>query len=79
MERNVDEEFQILADYLAERKKLPVDSDNEDDEEEKYEHEGVETEEDFSAALFYPAFTNQTSTGMSMLFWIGNTPPTRIA
>ena len=32
---------------LAERKKLPVDSDSEDDEEEKCEHEGVETEEDF--------------------------------
>ena len=47
MEREVDEEFQILADYRAERKKLPVDSDSEDDEEEKCEHEGVETEEDF--------------------------------
>ena len=58
MDRNVDEEFQVLADYLAERKKLPVASDSEDDEEEKCEHEGVETGEDFSAALFYPAFTN---------------------
>ena len=77
-ERNVDEEFQILADYPAERKKLPADSDSEDDEEESCEHEGVETDEDFSVALIYPAFTNQTSTGTSMLFWIGNTP-TRIA
>ena len=47
MERNIEEEFQILADYLAERKKLPVDSDSEEDEEEQCEHEGVETEEDF--------------------------------
>ena len=47
MERNVDEEFQILADHLAEKKKFPVDSDSEDDEEEQREHEGVETEEDF--------------------------------
>ena len=47
MDRNVDEDFQILANYLAEKKKLPVDSDSEGDEEESCEHEGVETEEDF--------------------------------
>ena len=47
MERNIDEEFQILADYLAERKKLPVESESEDDEEKQCDHEGVETEEDF--------------------------------
>ena len=43
MERNIVEEFQILADYLAEKKKLPVHLDSEDDKEEKCEHEGVET------------------------------------
>ena len=36
-----------MADYLAEKKKWPVDSDSEDDEEEQCEHEGVEMAEDF--------------------------------
>ena len=39
MDRNVDEDFQILAYYLAEKKKLPVDSDGEVDEDEKCEQE----------------------------------------
>ena len=48
MERDIEEDFQILADYLAEKKTLSGDSDSENDEEEKCEHrEGVETEEDF--------------------------------
>ena len=47
MKRNIDEDFQILADYLAERTKLPVESDSDEDEEKQCNHEGVETEEDF--------------------------------
>ena len=81
MERNVDEEFQILADYLAERKKLPVDSDSEDDEEEKWEHEGVETEEDFvccQCGLVLSSIYQPDVHWHEHAVWIGNTP-TRIA
>ena len=68
MDRNVDEDFQILSYYLAEKKKLPVDSDSEDDEEEKCEPEGVETGEDFvccKCGLVLPSIF-QPDTGTSI-------------